>query len=309
MEYNDKNQESEFSYQNEMNVSESEFSSLQCEEIIYSESVLQEENSDSQAETQKTAKSTSSSSKITTAVAAVIGVAVLAISVVSGTASFSKFDIHGTSVDYTLETTIEYNLEEEGVIDFDNFDTNLRMITFSDETENSSLIALSTANEELASETVVVSQSESGGEVEISFSGRIVGLYEGTKYTTQVVGEDSSGNLKVYLEKSFTTTGAQTEFSEVSWLCQCQVDGCFYFTMEYIDENSYYDNFHFKMISQDTGEVFAEGDIISPEKEQCVNVEEAVGMDYILEISFDSQAPIDVEGGESAKVYQINVKI
>lgn len=256
-----------------------------------------------------TSTKSSGTSKLTTAVGAIVGVALIAITVLSGSAAFSKFDVYGTSVDFTLETTISYTADDMAALDYQDFDTNLRMITFSSETDNVDLIVLETSSQALQSEVVVVDSTADGGEVDIAFSGRIEGLYEGTKYTTQVVGEDDSGNVKVYAEKSFTTTGAQTFFEEISWECKCRIDGCFYFTMQYLDENGYYGNFSYRMISADTLVVFAEGDIENPTQTQCINVEEAEGMDYILEIYFTSTAPIDIDSGESEKFYQLDVKI
>lgn len=307
----------EFPKETEQNAPDNEFTALEENIQLYSE------NNDSTAEfcetveaeggasqtSSTTSKSSSNNSKITTGVAAVAAVAVIAVSVVSGTATFTEFDVYGTSVDYQLETTIEYVLDETTIMDYSNFDTNLRIITYSNQTEETDLIYLATSNETLSSEVEVISKSSDGGEVKVTFNGAIVGLFEGTSYTTQVVGEDENGDLKVYLTKKFTTTGLQTSFNEIEWECKCRIDGCFYFTMKYVDESGYYDNFYYKLISEETGEIFAEGDIESPTQTQCINVENADDMDYILEISFVSKAPIDIASGETNKVYNINVKV
>ncbi|MFI3166646.1 MAG: hypothetical protein R3Y32_00860 [Bacillota bacterium] len=315
---NNSNNSSEFGYQVPENSNVLEYQDVTCEEAVFAEAdvgmateypqVESEENL-SQSENSSTAQENSQSSKITVGVAAVCGVAILAFSIVSGGASFSKFDVYGTSVDFTLDTSIEYVIQDTSIFDYDNFDTNLRMITYSDSTDNVDMVYLDTGNESLQTQVEIINSTSDGGEIDIAFSGRIEGLFEGTTYTTQVVGEDENGNIQVYAEKTYTTTGAQTFFSEVAWECNCRIDGCFYFTMNYLDESEYYGNFYYRMISSDTHEVFSEGEISNPKETQCVNVERAVGMDYILEISFESTAPIDIENGETSKVYQIDVKI
>ncbi len=308
----------EFPVASETNISENEFTALEENVALYSENngdICEcSEVGENGGETSQTANATSktsssNTSKITTGVAAVAGIAVIAISVVGGSASFTKFDIYGTSVDYQLETTIEYVIDDTTIMDYDNFDTNLRLITYSDQTDETDLVYLATSNENLSSEVEIVSKTSDGGEVKITFEGTIEGLFEGTSYTSQVVGEDENGNLKVYLTKKFTTTGLQTSFDEVEWECKCRIDGCFYFTMKYVDDSGYYENFHFRLISENSGEIFAEGDMESPKSTQCINVENADDMDYILEISFTSNAPIDIANGETSKIYSINVKV
>ncbi|MFI3166156.1 MAG: hypothetical protein R3Y45_07820 [Bacillota bacterium] len=307
----------EFPNETELNTQASEFTALEENMLLYSEnngdiceySDTGEVGSETGQTSSATSKSTSNSSKITTGIAAVAGVAVIAISVVSGSAEFTKFDVYGTSVDYQLETTIEYVIDETTIMDYDNFDTNLRIITYSDQTDQTDLIYLTTASDELSSVVEMISKSSEGGEVTVTFDGAITGLFEGTSYTTQVVGEDENGDLKVYLTKKFTTTGLQTSFDEIEWECRCRIDGCFYFTMKYVDESGYYNNFYYRLISETTGDVFAEGEIENPTQTQCVNVENADDMDYILEISFVSISPIDIANDDTNKIFNINVKI
>ncbi len=311
---------SEFPIQAEENLSACEFTSFGENTLDYNENNASwkeyEEISENDVASGEGSASTSSSgsssktnSKITTGMAAVAGIAVIAISVISGSAAFTQFDVYGTSVDYKLETTIEYEMDETTIMDYDNLDTNLRIITYSDQTQETDLIYLATNNEELTSEVEVVSKSSGGGELKITFDGVIDGLFEGTSYTTQVVGEDSNGNLTVYLTKKFTTTGSQTIFKEVEWECKCRIDGYFYFTAKYVDDSGYYDNFYYRLISSQSGEVFEEGEMADPSKTQSIYVADADEMDYILEISFMSSAPIDIANGETNKVYSINVEV
>lgn len=252
-------------------------------------------------------KSSDTSQKVGTVAVGAVGVFIIAMSVLGTTASIDNISPYGTSAVVDVSTTVEYIVESEA-FDYDNFDTGLRLITYSADGEQYFIESLSAGNQNVVSSLEVVETTEDGGTADIDFSVTVSGLYQNTKYTCEIVGEDEYGEVEVYATKSFNTGGLATEFYSVDWLCQCSVDGHFYFWLDFIDENGYYTGFYYRLVSKDTGDVFSEGEINNPEEKQAVYNRNAVGTKYTLEISFASSNPKDVDSGQGEIIYYIDVQ-
>lgn len=241
------------------------------------------------------------------AVGAVAAVVVVITAIITNiVASFVSFKVFGTFFEYSIETVLEYQIDESNPVDLTNFDTGLRLVVFNKDTTQ--IVDLTTSNTQLTCTVEPVSSDKEKAKIKITFIGKVSGLSENTRYKAQIIGGDSD-NVKTYDTKEFKTTGPKTEFFSVESECKCKVDGCFHFNLEYVDENNYYSNFSYEFVSADTSEVVASGSIEDPTKEQTINVDALTGTDYILIISFHSSAPGDVQDGKSVIKIEQHVKI
>lgn len=276
-------------------------------ENVLSTEVDKDQNSQSSSDdNENTTKTSARALGATGAVAAMV--VLITVTITNILASISFFKPYATFLDYSIDTTIEYTItEEDSGFDIENFDTGLRLITFNDYFEN--IVVLSTSNTDITYEVLSNTTNDSGGKVKLKFSGKVAGLIQNTKYKTQLIGIKENGDIKVYEEKIFTTTGPKTSFSSVDWKCECSNDGYFYYTLKYVDENNYYSNFKYEFISKKTGQVVSMGDIKNPQEKQAIYVKDFSGIDFILAITYNSVDPKDLAKNKTTIRIETNVKI
>ncbi len=270
---------------------------------------LSSDGSSNEGKSKTTRKQDLSKTLGTTGAAAAFVAVVLTVVITNLTVALSHFAVFGTYFDYKIETTIEYNLKDGKPVDVENFETGLRLITIGGASDFENVVELNTGNENVESHIELVNPTDKGGKINITFIGKVQGLTENSPYIMQIAGVDNEGKIKVHEEKKFVTTGPKTEFFAVETECKCSVDGNFYFKLNFVDENNYYSDFTYELLSKDGKKVEKKGDVLNLHTENAIKVSDVSGIDHILVVKFKSKAPVDVAASDTIKVIKTKVKI
>ncbi|MEG1645986.1 MAG: hypothetical protein RR123_01595 [Clostridia bacterium] len=214
-----------------------------------------------------------------------------------------KLDVFGTYIKFTVNVKLELKLDKNTAIDYDNLNTGLFLSVFS--SKQNFLVPLNAGDEGLESSYEIKSKTDSLLKVEYNFSGKVEGLNEGVRYNIEVFGEDN-GSKKSYYNQTFKTIEKITKFNTVKTECRCQIDGNFYFQLDFVDENNYYSNFAYSLKKAGSENIVASGKIDGDlTAKKAIDVSKLPGKDYVLVITFDSSAPSDSK--TPTKIIEIKV--
>ena len=230
------------------------------------------------------------------AVAAVVAVSVLVSSAISNmNVDIDKLDVYGSSFDYSIVATMEYQGSEDQYIDFSDVDSGLVLVIANREGSDAISLIQDPTDVHSSAEAVLKDEENLIYDVTMHWTGQYTGLKENSRYQVAVIG-DEDGKTVTYAQKEFKTIGPQTKFNGVSWMCRCTIDDTFRFTLDYIDENSYYSDFTYELMNKNTEKVVASGSIDDPKKEVVITGSASFpGKDYVLKVAFKSSAESDVK--------------
>lgn len=246
-------------------------------------------------------------------------VTVVTIAVIAGNASnysavFNALNVYGNSFAYDVSVSFDYTVEEGTTVDFSTVDTSLRLIVANSTT--SRVVDLQVQGNNTADNPVQIETIEDGKyHVTYTFVGSVDSLEQGTMYKVEIISVSGDKPVTIASKEIKTLDGAISKINDVTYKCNCLTDDTFEFTIDYIDENSFYSDFSYAILNMDkTDTSIADVAIENASKKQTIeHITALAGGTYLLQIKYLSSAYSDTQdesgGKQTEQTIEIEIKI